>query len=91
MKKKAVVYKEKKVEFVTDDSGQVISVKDGDREVPITTGPGGIGKFSQGADIDVDLSGLSIPEVPEGTVIVTRSNPTCFWYYSRGKWRVYCC
>lgn len=91
MQKKQAVYKEKKVEFVTDDTGQVISVTDGDRNVPLTKGPGGAGKFAEGDNIDVDLSGLNIPSVAEGTVIVTRSNPTCFWYYSRGKWCVYCC
>ncbi|MGB5995608.1 MAG: hypothetical protein WBG20_09350 [Candidatus Deferrimicrobiaceae bacterium] len=34
-------------------------------------------------------NGMEIPAV-DGTKILTSVNPTCYWYYSRGQWHVYC-
>jgi hypothetical protein len=91
MPKKKVTYGKKSVVFETDANKRVTGVKDGDKTIQVTTGPATIGRLAQGDSIDVDLSGLNIESVKEGTTIVTRSNPICFWYYSGGRWCVYCC
>lgn len=66
---------EKMVTFITTLDGKV-RVKDGDMEIPALLG-------------DVDLSDLGV-EPKDGMAIITHSNPTCYWFYSGGRWYVYC-
>lgn len=47
-------------------------------------------KKEEAKKCEIDMSTYD-PADPNGTIIASKHNPTCYWYFVNGQWYYYCC
>ncbi len=75
-KKKEKTFKGHTVEFEVDDAGNVTAGLKGQNKMPAK-------------QCEVDVTPLD-PALFENVIIAISYNPTCYWYYTGGKWYWIC-